>query len=77
MFNSKSEKSLPHIELSKSRTHRESDTGWWFFPGTPVSSTNITDRNDTAELLLKVALNTIKQTNKHQTNAYDIKFVYI
>ena len=30
-----------------------------FFPGTPVSSTNKTDHNDIAEILLKVALNTI------------------
>jgi hypothetical protein len=33
-------------------------------PGTPVSSTNKTDRHDVTEVLLKVALNTIKQTNK-------------
>ena len=32
---------------------------WWFFPSTPVSSTNKTDRHDIAEILLKVALNTI------------------
>ena len=31
----------------------------WFSPGTPVSSTNKTDRNDITEILLKVALNTI------------------
>jgi hypothetical protein len=30
-----------------------------FFPGIPVSSTNKADRHDIAELLLKVALNTI------------------
>ena len=30
-----------------------------FFPDTPVSSTNKTDHNDIAEILLKVALNTI------------------
>jgi hypothetical protein len=41
---------------------------WWleagllFSPGTPVSSTNRTDRYDIAELLLKVALNTITLT---------------
>ena len=29
-----------------------------FFPGTPVSSTNETDRHEIAEILLKVALNT-------------------
>ena len=39
-------------------------TGRWFCPGPPVSSTNKTDRHDIAEILLKVALNTIKQTNK-------------
>ena len=39
-------------------------SGWCFFPGPPVSSTNKTDRHDIAEILLKVALNTIKQTNK-------------
>jgi hypothetical protein len=32
---------------------------------TPVSSTNKTDRHDITEISLKVALNTIKQTNKH------------
>jgi hypothetical protein len=33
--------------------------GQWFSPGTPVSSTNTTDRHDMTEILLKVALNTI------------------
>ena len=32
--------------------------------GSPVSSTNKTDRHEITEILLKVALNTIKQTNK-------------
>jgi hypothetical protein len=35
-------------------------TGQWFSPGLPVSSTNKTDRRDITEILLKVALNTIK-----------------
>jgi hypothetical protein len=35
---------------------------WWFSQGTLISSTNKTDRNDIAEILLKVALNTINQT---------------
>jgi hypothetical protein len=39
-------------------------TGRWFSLGPPVSSTNKTDRHDITEILLKVALNTIKQTNK-------------
>ena len=33
----------------------------WFSLGPPVSSTNKTDRHDITEILLKVALNTIKQ----------------
>jgi len=35
--------------------------GRWFSPGTPASSTTKTGRNDIAEILLKVALNTINQ----------------
>ena len=37
-------------------------TGRWFCPGTPVSSTNKTDRHDIAEIFLKVALITITLT---------------
>ena len=39
-------------------------TGWRFSPGPPVSTINKNGRHDIAEILLKVALNTIKQTNK-------------
>jgi hypothetical protein len=39
--------------------------GQRFSPGIPVSSTNKTDRHDITEIVLKVALNTIKQTNKN------------
>jgi len=46
-------------------------TGRWFSPGTPVSSTNKTDYHDITEILLKVALITIKhQTySRHDINA--------
>ena len=40
-------------------------TGRWFSSGPTVSSTNKTDRHDITEIWFKVALNTIKQTNKH------------
>ena len=43
-------------------------TGRWFSPGTPVSSTNKTNRHDVAELLLKVALNTMNQPNQPTNN---------
>jgi hypothetical protein len=36
--------------------------GQCFFPGTLLSSTKITDHHDIAEILLKVALNTIAIT---------------
>ena len=39
--------------------------GQWFSPGTPVSSTNKSDRHDITEILLKVALNPIIQTKSH------------
>ena len=41
------------------RLHVELATGRWFSPGTLVTFTNKTDRNDITEILLKVALNTI------------------
>ena len=40
-------------------------TGRWFSPDTPVSPTNKTDHHDIAEILLKVALNTINQPTYH------------
>ena len=42
-------------------------TGCWFSPVPSVSSNNKTDRHDITEILLRVALNTIKQRSK-QTN---------
>ena len=38
--------------------------GLWFSLGTPASSTTKTGRHDIAEILLKVALSTINQTNQ-------------
>ena len=48
-------------------------TGWWFSAGTSVSSTNKTDHHDITEILLKVALNTIKQP----TPPYSVFKVYM
>jgi len=42
-------------------------TGRWFSSAPPVSSTNKTDRHDISEILLKVALSTIKQIKQHYT----------
>ena len=53
--------------------------GRWFSPGTPVFSTNKTDRHDITAILLKVALNTINQTittvhEKQNAELHNIKF---
>ena len=52
-------------------------TGRWFSPDSPVSSTNKTDRHDITEILLKVALNTIKQTNKHCMGVNHCFYLYL
>jgi hypothetical protein len=57
--------------------------GRWFFPGTPASSTTKTGRHDIAEILLKVALSTIKIKSNIESRSgevysiqhYVIKFV--
>ena len=41
--------------------------GRWFSPDTPVSSTNINDRHDITEILLKVSLNTIQQPQRNDS----------
>ena len=49
-------------------------TGQWFSLGPTVSSTNKTNRHDIAEILLKVALNTIKP---NQTFKAGLTVLYI
>jgi hypothetical protein len=43
--------------------------------GTPVSSTNITDRHDITEILLEVALNTIPITPLPESEKLDIHVI--
>jgi hypothetical protein len=45
-------------------------TGWWFSPGSPVSSTNKTDCHDITEILLKVVLNIITTTMGREIYSY-------
>ena len=59
---------LCKIQKRVHSTHTASDKvyrllahGQWFSPGTLASSTTKTGRHDIAEILLKVALNTINQ----------------
>jgi hypothetical protein len=50
--------------------------GQWYSPGTPASSTTKTGRHDIVEILLKVALNTINQSN-HLKESNDSEFFFI
>ena len=54
------------------------DQGEGGSPDPPVSPTNKTDRHDITEILVKAALNTIKQTKNKQTNQNitKINFLY-
>ena len=52
------------IDLPSYTVYQLLADGRWFPPGTPASSTTKTGRHDITEILLKVTLNTIKQTNK-------------
>jgi hypothetical protein len=47
-------------------------TGQWFSPGPSVSSTNKTDHHDITEILLKVAVNTIKPNQTIQAFGHGI-----
>jgi hypothetical protein len=49
-------------------------TARWFFSGPPVSSTNKTDNHDITEILLKVALNTIKPNQAKFRMNYRFEF---
>jgi hypothetical protein len=51
--------------------------GRWFSPGTPASSTIKTGCHDIAEILLKVALNTKKQSYIHLLKIYLLFFCQI
>jgi hypothetical protein len=52
-------------------------TGWRFSPGTAVSSTNKTYRQNIAELLLKVALNTITPTPElYQKPCFEVYLIF-
>jgi hypothetical protein len=50
----------------------------WFSPGTPVSSINKTDYHNIAEILLKVALNTINLFILYSLAIFDyLTFLYL
>jgi hypothetical protein len=53
--------------------------GRWFSPGIPASSTTKAGRHDIAEILLKVALNTINQTKSTNkiNNRFSVRIAFV
>ena len=58
-------KECTRLTAASDKVYRLLAHGRWFSPGTPASSTTKTGRQDIAEILLKVALNTINQSVSH------------
>jgi hypothetical protein len=54
----KLQKGCQQLATASDKVYQLLAQGRWFSPGTLASSTNKTGRNDIAEILLKVALNT-------------------
>jgi hypothetical protein len=49
-------KGCTRLAAARDKVYQLLAHGRWFSPGTPVSTTNKTDRHDKTEILLKVAL---------------------
>jgi len=64
----KLQKGCTQLAAASDKAYQLLAQGRWFSPGTPASSTTKTGRHDIAEILLKVALNTINQSIKNTTN---------
>ena len=65
-------KGCTRLAAASDKVHQLLAHGRWFSPGTPASSTTKTGRHDIAEILLKVALNTIYQS----INLFNDNFQY-
>jgi len=57
----KLQKGCTRLTVTSDKVYQLLAHGWWFSPGTLASSSTKTSRHDIAEILLKVALNTINQ----------------
>jgi hypothetical protein len=62
----KLQKGCTRLRAASNKAYQLLAHGQWFSPGTPASSTTKTGHHDIAEILLKVALNTINQIKSNQ-----------
>jgi hypothetical protein len=65
----KSQKGCTRLAAASDKVYQLLAHGRWFFPGTLASSTTKTGHHDIAEILLKMALNTINQIKCSQKGA--------
>ena len=63
----KLQKGCTRLTVASDKVYQLLAHGRWFSPGPPASSTTKTGRHDIAEILLKVALNTIHQIKSNQS----------
>jgi hypothetical protein len=62
----KLQKGCTRLTVASDKVYQLLAHGRWFSPGPPASSTTKTGRHDIAEIMLKVALNTIHQIKSNQ-----------
>ena len=60
----KLQKGCTRLAAASDKVYQLLAHGLWFSPGTPASSTTKTGHHDIAEILLKMALSTIKSINQ-------------
>jgi hypothetical protein len=67
----KLQKGLTPLAAASDKVYQLLANGLWFSPGTPASSTINTGRHDIAEILLRVALNTINQIKSNHFKIFE------
>jgi hypothetical protein len=68
----KLQKGCTRLAAASDKAYQLLAHGRWFSPGTPVSATTKTSRQDIAEILLKVAINTINQIKSNVILQYNV-----
>jgi hypothetical protein len=64
----KLQKGCTRLAAANDKVYQSLAHGWWFSTGTPASSIIKTGRHDIAEIFLKMALNTNKNTKRIQSS---------
>ena len=67
----KLQKGCTRLAAASDKVYQLLAHGRWFSPGTPASSTTKTGPHDTAEILMKVTLNTKNKKNQSKSNTHN------